>query len=234
MTVPGRGQSPGPRRRPVVALAVAAFLVACSVEAAQRSDVLWRIVSECLDSRQADYCTRCGWPIEDSCGAGRDCRSSTQVWAETRDYVAIRDIKMCGCPLGFVHGIALPRTRVTGVEDPRRPDGLWSFAWEAARQRIPDESEIALVVNPRGLRTQEQLHVHLVRLAPGARARVAARGPAPVATLDRAWETAARAAASAKVDDYGVLVLRDDASRGFLVLAGPASPEDQFTAGSCR
>jgi CDP-diacylglycerol pyrophosphatase len=202
--------------------------------AAPRSDVLWRIVSECLDPGESGYCSRCAWPIEGSCGAGRDCRSSTQVWAETRDYVAIRDIKMCGCPLGFVHGLALPRASVTGVEDPRRPAGIWAFAWETARRWISSESEIALVVNPPGRRTQEQLHVHLVRLAPGARARVVARMVAPAAALDQVWAAADRAAAAAKLDAYGLLVMRDDTDHGFLVLVDAASPEDAFTVASCH
>ena len=223
-----------PCRRLVAAVAAAVLLAACSFGAALGSDVLWRIVSECLDPGESGYCSRCAWPVEGSCGAGRDCRSSTQVWAETQDFVAIRDVKMCGCPLGFVHGLALPRTRVTGVEDPRRPAGIWAFAWETARRQISSESEIALVVNPPGGRTQEQLHVHLVRLAPGARARVAARTVAPAAALDQVWAAAGRAAAAAKLDAYGVLVMRDDTGHGFLVLADAASPEGAFTVASCR
>jgi CDP-diacylglycerol pyrophosphatase len=233
MNVPGHEQRVTPSRRGVVPLAAAALLLAASLAPAQESDVLWRIVSQCLQPGGTDYCARCEWPIEGSCGI-RDCRSSTQVWAETPEYVAIRDIKMCSCPSGFVHGLALPKTRVTGIEDPRRPDGLWAFAWDAARRRIPDESEIALAVNPPGKRTEAQLHVHLVRLAPGARARMAGRPAAPAATLDRVWETAARAAASARLDVYGVLVTRDDAGRGFLVLVERGSPEDAFTLRACR
>jgi hypothetical protein len=32
---------------------------------------------------------------------------------------------------------------------------------------------------------------------------------------------------------YGVLVTRDDADRGFLVLVEPGSPEDAFMLGAC-
>jgi len=234
MTTPRRGHGPATRWWLVVPVAAAALLASCAAGAAPGSDVLWRIVSQCIDPGAAGYCSRCDWPIEGSCGASRDCRRSTQVWAETREYVAIRDIKMCGCPLDFVHGLALPRAPVTGVEDPRRPAGIWAFAWEVTRRLIPDESEVALVVNPPGARTQGQLHVHLVRLAPGARARVAARAVAPAATLGQVWDAAARAAAAAKLDDYGVLVMRDDAGHGFLVLADPASPEGAFTVSTCR
>src|SRR5262249_36266283 len=151
-----------------------------------------------------------------------------------QDYVAIRDIKMCGCPLGFVHGLALPRARISGVEDPRRQAGIWTFAWETARRRIPNEAEIAHVVNSPARRAQDQLHVDLVRRAPGARMRAPAQALARSAGLDQTWEVAARAAAAAKVDSYGVLVMRDDTGRGFLVLVDPSSPEDGFTLSTCR
>jgi len=141
---------------------------------------------------------------------------------------------MCGCPLGFVHGLALPRARVTGIEDPRRPAGIWTFAWETARRRIPDEREIALAVNPPSQRTQDQLHVHLVRLAPGARGRIDGRMATRSATLDDVWTVAARVAATATLDEYGVLVTRDDASREFLITVTTGSPEATFTLGTCR
>jgi GAF domain-containing protein len=59
-------------------------------------------------------------------------------------------------------------------------------------------------------------------------------GRGAVSRARSAWAAAARAAAAAKLDSYGVLVMRDDAGRGFLVLADPSSPEDAFTVGSCR
>jgi len=200
--------------------------------AASGGDALWRIVSDCLDSATPDYCSRCISPVEDSCGPARDCRSSTQIWAETDDYVAIRDLKMCGCAPGFVHGLALPRTRVSGIEDPRRPTAVWAFAWDVARARIPDEQEVALVVNPRSRRTQDQLHVHMVRLAPGARARIV--GAVAISAIGEVWEAAARAAAAAKLDDYGVLVVRDGVGSGFLVMVDPNSLEEALTIGTCR
>ena len=211
-----------------------ALLLAHPADGTSGSDVLWQIVSQCLEPSVSSYCARCRQPVAGTCGQSADCRSTTEIWAKTSEYVAIRDIKMCGCPLDFVHGLALPRNRVTGVEDPRRPRGIWAFAWEVARSRIADESEIALVVNPASQRTQDQLHVHLVRLAPGARARAAALPAAHTQALDQVWAVAATMAATAKLDDYGVLVMRDPGQRDFVVLAEAASPEQMFTVVSCR
>ena len=219
----------------IVALVAAALLTACAPHAGGSRDILWRIVSRCLDATVPDYCTTCGSPIEGACGDARGCKATIDVWAKTADYVAIRDIKMCGCPRGFVHGLALPRAHVTGIEDARRPAGIWPFAWQTAQRRIADEREIALVVNPPGLeRTQDQLHVHLLRLTPGARARLAGDSPARATDLDLVWDVAARHAAAQGLASYGVLVMRDDASNDFLLITRRESPELQFTAATCR
>jgi len=217
-----------------IAWGLLAILAAGTPAIAASPDILWRIVSECVAPDTADYCARCRWPVDDRCGGRRGCTDTTDVWGETPEYVAIRDIKMCGCPPGFVHGLALPRARVSGVEDPRRPEGLWSFAWEVARSHIADESEIALVVNPRAARTQDQLHVHLVRLAPGARQRMTAGTPGRAPALDRVWAVAAEQAAGAGLADYGVLVAKEERAPGFVVFVTGTSPEFAFTAAVCR
>jgi CDP-diacylglycerol pyrophosphatase len=152
------------------------------------------------------------------------------VWTEAAEYVAIRDVKMCGCAAPFVHGLALPKRSFSGVEDPARPAALWTFAWTAARAAIPDEREIALVVNPRRTRGQDQLHVHLVRLRPDARGRLATVA-AEVPSLEDVWASAARSAAAAGLEDYGILVARGDS--GFFVVVRPGSPEDEFTVSRC-
>ena len=108
-------------------------------------NILHDIVHMCLDSSLPDYCALCPAPLAGQCSVGGDCRETTDVWAETDDYVAIRDIKMCGCPADFVHGLAMARTPVSGVEDARRPAGIWPFAWAVARQRITEEAAIGLV-----------------------------------------------------------------------------------------
>jgi CDP-diacylglycerol pyrophosphatase len=155
-------------------LFVALLLAAGCLSAAPSRNILVGIVTDCLNPGELWYCSRCASPQAGYCGGANSCECTTEVWDQSQEYVAIRDIKMCGCPEGFVHALALPRLEVTGVEDPRRPNGLWPFAWEAARRRISDESEIALAVNPPGDRTQDHLHVRLVRLTADARRRVSA------------------------------------------------------------
>ena len=87
-------------------------------------------------------------------------------------------------------------------------------------------------MNPPGLeRTQDQLHVHIVRLASGARARIAALAPARTARLDEVWDAASRHAG--RRTEYGVLVARDDAGSDFIVATDPRSPEYQFTTAVC-
>jgi len=196
-------------------------------------DVLWSIVTECLDPAVADYCSTCKLPrTEAPCATHRDCRETTEVWAETPDYVAIRDRKMCGCLKEFVHGLAIPRTRVTGVEDPRRPEGIWEFAWHEACRRIPDETAIALAVNPISWRSQNQLHVHIVRLRSDARKDFEHASVTRVERLDRVWAVAATTAKVAGWRDYGVLVAKDP-SGGFLVVVEKGSPEGDFTENHC-
>jgi CDP-diacylglycerol pyrophosphatase len=223
------------RRLALSSLVAALAFAAGSPPIGGSRDVLWSLVSDCVDPGAASYCTTCRAPIEGTCGGARGCRKTLDVWVRTPEYVAIRDIKMCGCPDAFVHGLALPRARVTGIEDPRRPEGIWRFAWNTARTRIADDRQIALVVNPPGFqRTQDQLHVHLVRFLPAARAEVEGSSPTRIQSLDEVWAAAARQAAAKKLSRYGLLVARADAGDGFLVLAGPDSPEDRFTAATCR
>ncbi|HEY6872075.1 MAG TPA: CDP-diacylglycerol diphosphatase [Geobacteraceae bacterium] len=229
-----RGSAKGVRRVVLGVLLAAGTCLSASACAAPTRGALWATIATCLDPGVADYCGRCATPlVETTCGQGRGCGETTEVWAETREYVAIRDSKMCGCPGEFVHGLAIPRTQVTGVEDPGRPDGIWQFAWNAGRQRIGDETDLALAVNPRRLRSQDQLHVHIVRLLPGARARLAGLAVARVPSLGEVWHAAARSAASAGMKEYGVLVARDPEG-GFLVRVEEGSPEKMYTRYRCR
>ncbi len=213
---------------------IAGTLWISGVAAAASRNVLWEIVSGCLDPTTPNYCTLCRWPLDtSSCGAGKPCEKTCQLWAETADYAAIRDIKMCNCPEGFVHGLVLPRTRVTGVEDPHRPDGIWHFAWNVAAQRIHDLSQICLVVNPSGMRTQDQLHVHIMRLQTDARQRLEKFSGAHITDLNTVWKTAGKLAATAGLNDYGVIVIQA-ADGGYRVSIEKESPEREYGVVSCR
>lgn len=191
-------------------------------------DLLWNTISSCIDTSDKDYCSKCSSPREEiDC---RTCRDTTQVWAESKEFVAIRDRKMCDCPEGFIHGLVIPRSRVTGMEDPLRPDGIWNFAWKAAVKRLGEEQP-ALVVNPKKDRSQDQLHVHIVRVRretlPTDPKRISIVG-----SLDRVWYAAARKAAELEWKDYGILVTRVE--KGYLVVIDDGSPEDRFTRARCR
>jgi CDP-diacylglycerol pyrophosphatase len=219
-------------------LLAALFLLSLSVtalaEAAGSPDVLWNILNTCIDTSSPDYCTVCRAPRTDTpCGAGKGCRDTTEVWAESGAFVALRDRKMCDCPEEFVHGLALPRAKVTGVEDPSRPDGIWSFAWILACSRMADESSAALAVNPAGMRDQDQLHVHILRLQKDARQRFPAGQVTSVQKLDEVWGAASRVAAAAGLADYGVLVARHPKG-GFLVLVDKVSMEKSYGVARCR
>jgi CDP-diacylglycerol pyrophosphatase len=201
---------------------------------AESRDALWNIVTTCLDIHVPDYCKRCPSPrIESPCAEGRDCKATTEVWEETAEYVVIRDRKMCGCAPDFEHGLVIPRSRITGIEDPRRPDSIWSIAWAAAQKRITDDSVIALVVNPPGLRTQDQLHVHIVRLQSAARELFDAARIAQVKSLDDVWKAVAKKAATLNLHSYGVLVT-PNLEGGFLVVVETGSPEKMYTKWKCR
>lgn len=214
----------------ILHLAALALFLAAPTCGADNREILWNIVSTCIDTGAADYCTTCVAPRIEA-GCNRPCRHTTQVWAESPQFVVIRDRKMCDCPDGFVHGLALPRSRVTGVEDPGRPEGLWEYAWIAAAQRMP-ENEIALAVNPKGKRSQDQLHVHLVRVHRESLPSDPLR-TARVAALGSVWQVAAARAAALAWQDYGILVVKG-AADGYLVVIDVDSIEDKFTQAECR
>jgi CDP-diacylglycerol pyrophosphatase len=214
----------------ILHLAALALFLAVPAFGADGRDVLWKIVSTCLDTGAADYCTACIAPRAEA-GCNRSCGNTTQVWAESKEFVAMRDRKMCGCPGDFVHGLALPRSRVTGIEDPRRPEGIWQFAWEAAKKKM-NESEIALAVNPENRRSQDQLHVHIVR-ALRQNIPTDPRRTALVDDLGSVWKAVARLAAERAWRNYGVLVVKAPGS-GYLVVIDEGSTEYTFTRAECR
>jgi CDP-diacylglycerol pyrophosphatase len=230
--------------RAALLLAVAAGGVAVRSEAAgsavARHDpsALWQIVSDCVDRETARYCG-CPAFARSCCGDGATADGAV-VWARTERFVAIRDMVMCGCPPDFVAGLALPRARVTGIEDPRRPDGIWPFAWEVARSRIPEELEIGLAINPADARTQDQMHVHMLRLTPGARSLVdgaaagAPRGTLVIGlpTLDAVFTAIAARVGAAEMGRHGALVARRRQG-GWVALVTDRTSPQAFTRNRC-
>jgi CDP-diacylglycerol pyrophosphatase len=197
------------------------------------SDTLLHIVQQCVDVRTPNYCGQCRLPQKNAgCLEAPSCRATVEIWDEDQDFVAMRDIKMCGCPDDFVHGLVLPKATITGVEDPNKPDSIWPFSWQTAVSRMSAE-DIALVVNPRLRRTQNQLHVHLVRLKPESRSQFGTHMVGETSDLSSVWHIAQRAADARKMDDFGVLVFQTYANKFGVVVSGD-SPEGLYTHAVCR
>jgi CDP-diacylglycerol pyrophosphatase len=219
--------------RRTLALLLCAVVLAATGCATGHRDTLWGIVSNCLDPTVPHYDMLCSRPLTTSAAA---CRETTAVWNMTGEFVVLRDIKMCDCPgdTTFVHGLAIPRTRVTGTEDPNRPAGIWQYAWDNAVSRIGTEGEIALVANPPGAgnRSQDQLHVHLVRLNDAGRRLVAASAAERVRDLADVWKKAGQLAAAQRLERYGVLVARSPAG-GFVVHVADRNMEYDYTVARC-
>jgi len=215
-------------------LLILVTLLSAGAHVAESRDMLLHIVTDCIDVNAPDYCITCLQPRADSpCAVGRECKKTTEVWQETTEYVVVRDRKMCGCAQDFVHGLAIPRRRVLGIEDPRKPDGIWDFTWAEAKKRIKEDNSIALAVNPSGTRSQDQLHIHIVRLQNDARGRFPAARLARITSIEGAWSVAAQKAAEAHFDDYGVLVAKHP-DGGFLVVVDDSSIEKMYTQWKCQ
>ena len=88
-------------------------------------------------------------------------------------------------------------------------------------------------MNPPAYRTQDLLHVHLVRLLPGARERIDALRPVRVERLENVWAAATEHADSKQTPSYGVIVVGTP-DGGWLVGTVSDSPEGNFTQSRCR
>jgi CDP-diacylglycerol pyrophosphatase len=231
-------------------LAVLLALCAAPAGAQNRRDILWHIVSQCLGREAAADCRAppkaplAGLAFKTPAEATAYCRGSSDVWGRKPDqFVAFRDIKMCACPddRGFIHGLALPYTRVPGVEASNRPDGIWQFAWDVGVEKLgADQGQLALAVNPVSLRSQDQLHVHIVRLRPDYLKRIEEHPRQILRTvrvkdLSRIWHEAPLPAESVFFfRDFGVLVTGDGAGGWIVRLTSPSiSPEDEYTVWEC-
>ena len=164
------------------------------------------------------------------------------MWARSADrrFIVIRDLKMCEekehpHDARFVHGLAIPLTRVWGVEDEQlyaapEYNGIWQLAWDTALAQGLREDEIALVANPPEVRSQNQLHIHIVR-------RNGAALPPTIALPDlrNVWQRAAEAAQQKKAGigcrNYGILILKSGDGFRMLVEAPVRgrNPEERYT-----
>ena len=197
-----------------------------------KRDILFNIVNQCLNTQVPDYCTRCQSPRQESvCEAKSTCKASIDVWHETPEFIAMRDIKMCGCGPEFVHGLVIPKAKVTGVEDSKRPETIWAYAWGIAESKIQTNDK-ALAVNPQFKRSQDQLHIHIVRLNADARARLNQVPLIHVEDLNSVWAAAQRSATERQFPDYGVLVIAAPQG-GFQIAVTQESPEHAFTQVRC-
>ena len=215
----------------ISALVIFATMLSGCVAGGNR-DALWNIVTNCLDPTVVDYDKVCRWPIDNSTTA---CRNTTGLWDKNDEFVVLRDRKMCDCldDRTFVHGLAIPLAKVKGTEDPNRPVGIWQFAWDNAVKRIGNEAEIALVVNPPGnQRSQDQLHVHIVRLNDAGRRLIDAPHVSSVMSLADIWNKADNLAREKGFAYYGVLVARNPTG-GFIVFVNDANLEYGYSVAKC-
>ena len=195
--------------------------------------ILRNMATQCVDNAAHDYCQLCSTPRSDStCPMHDVCKKSIDVWAQTTEFFAMRDIKMCGCrQTSFVHGLVIPRQPITGVEDPARPESIWAFAWQVGLSKIPAD-ELALAVNPQGQRSQDQLHVHVVRLQQSVQSQRQTWNATQLDALTQVWQTAQRLAEARGLRDYGVLITQHPQG-GYALLVDAQSPEYQYTQALC-
>jgi CDP-diacylglycerol pyrophosphatase len=222
--------SPTARFMNKLIISIACIWISWSVSAESRRDFLRGVATQCVDTKADNYCAICNLPRSDSVCSGHDsCTKSLGVWRQTDEFVAFRDIKMCPCPSDFVHGLVLPRKPITGVEDPNRPAEIWQMAWDVGITKI-NSNKLALVVNPRGHRSQDQLHVHMVQLKSDIRLKLLGT---TIKNLNDVWSTAAHLANIKGLTDYGVLVTQNPEG-GYLVVIDEDSPEYKFTIATCE
>jgi CDP-diacylglycerol pyrophosphatase len=133
-----------------VPLSLALAAQAAGVEADRGA--LWRVVQSCV----ADHALT---------GAAFPCLDVNLSGGKERGYVVLRS------PLANLDLILAPTTKILGVEDPRlqslEAPNYFEDAWSArvfltARRKIPlAHDDVALAVNSRELRSQDQLHIHI-------------------------------------------------------------------------
>jgi CDP-diacylglycerol pyrophosphatase len=131
-------------------------------------DALWRVVQVCVANRQLT-------------GASFPCLSVNLSGGVEHGYAILRP------PFGKRDTILTPTTKIAGIEDPSLQaadaPNYFEDAWNA-RTFLSDETErplarsdVALVVNSRASRTQDQLHIHLGCLSADVKRTLQAAAP---------------------------------------------------------
>jgi len=131
----------------------------------------------------------------------------------------------------------MPLALISGVESDNTPEGLWEFAWDVAGKRISDPNLIALAVNSRLQRSQDQLHIHIVQLLKEARGNFPQGSTVTVDNLEHVWAVAKTFAQEKSLPDYAVLVVHGPGDKFTVVVAEGAwahSPEKDYTYYQCQ
>lgn len=148
--------------RAVVVLCVAvAFAFAAAAAGSEISrDALWEVVRTCVANHALT-------------GAAFPCLEVNVSGGDERGYVILR------APLGTPDLILAPTRKIVGVEDPSlrnlEAPNYFEDAWNAraflfnGRQTPLARNDVALAVNSRLARTQDQLHIHIGCLPRGVK-----------------------------------------------------------------
>jgi CDP-diacylglycerol pyrophosphatase len=146
-------------KKAIAALASAIGLTAIAFIASRAADpdALWKIVHDRCMPDQTGHNDPAPCALVDLTGH----------WAVFKDAV------------GKTQFLLLATDRVTGIEDPQilapQAPNYWEAAWEARRfvtQRAPHEladDQLALAINSRAARSQNQLHIHVDCIRPEVR-----------------------------------------------------------------
>ena len=144
---------------------VSVLLLAAAPASAGERGLLWRVVQTCL----ADHSLT---------GGAFPCLAVDTNGGDARGYAALR------APFERLHVIVTPTVRTIGIEDARlvAPDApnYFADAW-ASRHFVaddlsqkPDRSDLALAINSKPGRSQDQLHIHVACVRPDVKRSLAA------------------------------------------------------------
>lgn len=148
----------------ILAFAGALLLVAAASAAAGERGLLWRVVQTCL----VDHAIT---------GGSFPCLRVDTAGGDERGYAALR------APFERLHLVITPTVRTIGIEDPRLvaagAPNYFADAW-ASRHFVSDDlaqkpgrSDLALAINSKPGRSQDQLHIHVACVRPDVKRSLA-------------------------------------------------------------